>query len=106
MKHTTDTVSLAKQGKTTYTIVYDFSGDVLLDPAVRDLAATLEEITGAKFPVARKTMGNGIYIGVSAPGDKNVFASRERRIKSVAHSNLCSFARSCHNAGSASARNG
>ena len=39
MKHTTDTVTLAKQGRTTYTIVYDFSGDVLLDPAVRDLAA-------------------------------------------------------------------
>ena len=83
MKRTTDTVTLAKQGKTTYTIVYEFSGDVLLDPAVRDLAATLEEITGAKFPVAPKTTGNGIYIGVAAPGDQDKFASRERRIKSV-----------------------
>ena len=40
MKRTTDTVTLAKQGKTTYTIVYEFSGDLLLEPAVRDLAAT------------------------------------------------------------------
>ena len=83
MKHTTDTVTLAKNGKTDYTIVYKFSGDVLLDPAVRDLAATLAEITGAKFPVAPKTSGCGIYIGVAAPGDKDKFASRERRIKSV-----------------------
>ena len=86
MKHTTDTVTLAKQGRTTYTIVYDFSGDVLLDPAVRDLAATLEEITGAEFPVVPKTTGAGIYIGVAAPDDKKKsFASRERRIKSVGH---------------------
>ena len=58
MKRTTDTVTLAKQGKTTYTIIYDFSGDVLLDPAVRDLAATLKEITGAAFRIAAKTAGN------------------------------------------------
>ena len=83
MKHTTDTITLAKNGRTNYTIVYEFSGDVLLDPAVRDLAATLEEITGAKFPVAPKTSGCGIHVGVAAPGDKDAFASRERRIKSV-----------------------
>ena len=83
MTHKTDTLTLAKNGKTTYTIVYDFSGDVLLDPAVRDLAATLEEITGATFPIAPKASGNGIHIGVAAPGDKDAFASRERRIKSV-----------------------
>ena len=84
MKNTTNTIKLAKNSRTTYTIVYDFSGDVLLDPAVRDLAATLEEITGAKFPVTPKTTGDGIYIGVTAPGDKNKsFASRERRIKSA-----------------------
>ena len=41
-------VALAQGGKTNYTIVYKFSGDLLLDPAVRDLSATLEEITGAK----------------------------------------------------------
>ena len=83
MKHTTDTITLAKNGRTNCTIVYEFSGDVLLDPAVRDLAATLEEITGAKFPIAPKANGAGIYIGVAAPGDKDAFASRERRIKSV-----------------------
>ena len=83
MKKNTDTVTLAKNGKTDCTIVYEFSGDVLLDPAVRDLAATLEEITGAKFPVAPKTSGRGIYIGVTPPGEKPKFGSRERRIKSV-----------------------
>ena len=83
MKQTTDTVTLAKNGKTTYTIVYEFSGDVLLDPAVRDLSAALEEITGAKFPVAKTASGDRIFIGVAAPGDKDKFASRERRIKSV-----------------------
>ena len=83
MKHTTDTITLAKNGKTLYIIVYKFSGDVLLDPAVKDLAATLEEITGAKFPVAPKAKKHGIYIGVTPPGEKSKFASRERCIKSI-----------------------
>ena len=78
-----DKLTLAKNGRTAYTIVYKLSGDVLLDPAVRDLAATLEEITGAKFPVAAATRGHSIYIGITPPGEKPEFASRERRIKSV-----------------------
>ena len=76
-------VTLAKDGETDYTIVYKFSGDVLLDPAVRDLAATLKAITGAKFPIAEKADGPKIVIGVAAPGDETPCASRERRIKSV-----------------------
>ena len=79
-------VELAKDGKTKYTIVYDFSkGDVLVDPAVRDLAATLQEITGAEFPIKAQAAAEGpkIHIGVTPPGDKADFASRERRIKSV-----------------------
>ena len=76
-------VALAQNGKTNYTIVYKFSGDALLDPAVRDLAATLKAITGAEFPVAEKADGKRIFIGVTAPGDKTPCASRERRIKSV-----------------------
>ena len=42
---------------------------MLLDPAVRDLAATLKEITGAEFPVAEQSDGPKIFIGVTAPGD-------------------------------------
>ena len=76
-------IELAKDGATDYTIVYKFSGDVLLDPAVRDLAATLKSITGAKFPVAENADGPKIVIGVAAPGDNKPCASRERRIRSV-----------------------
>ena len=76
-------LTLAKNGETRYTIVYKFSGDVLLDPAVRDLAATLKTITGAEFAVAEKADGPKIVIGVAAPGDNTPCASRERRIKSV-----------------------
>ena len=74
---------LAQDGATDYTIVYKPSGDVLLDPAVRDLAATLKTITGAEFPVAEKADGPKIFIGVPAPGDNEPCASRERRIRSV-----------------------
>ena len=82
---TTETteVALAQNGKTDYTIVYKFSGDLLVDPAVRDLAATLKEITGAEFPIKEQADGAKIVIGVAAPGDKEPCASRERRIKSV-----------------------
>ena len=76
-------ITLAENGKTGFTIIYKFSGDLLLDPAVRDLAATLEEITGAKFPIAEKADGPKIFIGVTAPGDDAPIASRERRIRSV-----------------------
>ena len=76
-------VELAKDGRTAYTIVYKFSGDVLLDPAVRDLAATLREITGAEFRIAEQAEGDKIFIGVPAPGDDAPCASRERRVKSV-----------------------
>ena len=76
-------LQLAKDGETAYTIIYDFPGDVLLDPAVRDLAATLSEITGAEFKVAEKADGPKIFVGVTAPGDTAPFASRERRIRSV-----------------------
>ena len=75
---------LAKNGKTEYTIVYDFSRkDPLLDPVVRDLADTLKEITGAEFPVAPRADGPCIHIGKVPPGEKAEFAARERRIKSV-----------------------
>ena len=75
---------LAENGKTAYTIVYDFGNkDVLLDPVVRDLADTLKEITGAEFPVRSSADGPAIHIGVPAPGDTAEFAARERRIKSV-----------------------
>ena len=74
---------LAQDGATNYTIVYKFSGDVLLDPAVKDLAATLKTITGAKFPIAEQADGPKIFIGVPAPGDNEPVASRERRIRSV-----------------------
>ena len=74
---------LAKDGTTKYTIIYKYSGDVLLDPAVRDLAATLREITGAEFPVAEEAAGPKIFIGVAAPDDDTPCASRERRIRSV-----------------------
>ena len=77
-------LTLAENGKTTYTIVYDFSAkDALLDPVVTDLADTLKEITGAEFPVAPKTDGPGIYIGKVPPGDRADLAARERRIKTV-----------------------
>ena len=76
-------VELARAGKTDYTIIYEFTGDVLLDPAVKDLADTLKEITGAEFPVKTQAAGPKIYIGKRAPGDASDFQSRERRIKSV-----------------------
>ena len=76
-------IELANGGRTAYTIVYEFSGDELLDPAVKDLAATLKEITGAEFPIKAEASGPGIFIGKTAPGDKTDFRSRERRIKSV-----------------------
>ena len=79
-------VKLSEGGKTAYTIVYDFGADdVLVDPAVRDLAAVLAEITGAEFVVKPAAEGEGpkIVIGKAAPGDKEEFRSRERRIKSV-----------------------
>ena len=75
---------LARDGKTDHTIIYDFGNkDVLLDPAVRDLANTLKEITGAEFPIKTQADGPCIYIGRTAPGDTAEFQSRERRIKSV-----------------------
>ena len=75
---------LAENGRTEYTIVYDFDKkDVLLDPVVRDLADTLREITGAEFPVKPQTDGPAIYIGKIPAGDTPEFAARERRIKSV-----------------------
>ena len=75
---------LAENGKTEYTIVYDFGPkDVLLDPVVRDLADTLKEITGAEFPVLPRTDGPAIYVGAVPPGEKPEFAARERRIRSV-----------------------
>ena len=76
-------ITLAKDGKTEYTIIHEFKGDTLLDPSVRDLAATLQEITGAEFPVKSESDGPKIYIGKTAPGDDAPFQSRERRIKSV-----------------------
>ena len=76
-------IKLAEGGKTDYTIIYRKSGDVLLDPAVRDLADTLKEITGATFPVKTEAAGPKIFIGKRAPGDTAEFQSRERRIKSV-----------------------
>ena len=76
-------VRLANGGKTDYTIIYRKSGDVLLDPAVKDLADTLKEITGAEFPIKSEAAGPKIFIGRTAPGDKADFRSRERRIKSV-----------------------
>ena len=77
-------VKLAQEGKTVYTIVYDFGQpDPLLDLAVRDLAAALTEITGAEFPVRSAADGPKIVIGKPAPGDTAEFESRERRIKSV-----------------------
>ena len=78
-----DPLKLAEAGKSEYTIIYEFSGDVLLDPAVKDLADTLHEITGAEFPVRKDADGPKIYIGRRAPGDTDEFQSRERRIKSV-----------------------
>ena len=56
-------IALAKDGATNYTIVYKFTGDLLLDPAVRDLAATLKAITGAEFPIADQADGPKIFIG-------------------------------------------
>jgi hypothetical protein len=76
-------LTLAENGATKYTIIYKPSGDLLVDPAVKDLAATLREITGAKFEIAEKADGPKIFIGVTAPGDDAPIASRERRIKSV-----------------------
>ena len=76
-------LALAKDGKTEYTIIYEFKGDTLLDPSVRDLAATLKEITGAEFPVKAEAAGPKIYIGKTAPGDTAAFQSRERRIKNA-----------------------
>jgi len=84
LSHAAEPLVLAKDGKTEYTIVYDFGkGDALLDPVVRDLADTLKEITGAEFPVAPKTDGPGIYVGKMPPAEKADFAARERRIKTV-----------------------
>ena len=75
---------LAENGKTGYTIVYDFDRkDPLLDPVVRDLADTLREITGADFPVAPRAAGPAIRVGEAPPDDKAEFSARERRIKSV-----------------------
>ena len=76
-------LKLASGGRTDYTIVYKPSGDVLLDPAVKDLSATLREITGATFPVKEDADGPKIFIGKRAPGDDAEFKSRERRIRSV-----------------------
>ena len=77
-------LKLSEGGKTAYTIVYDFgANDVLVDPAVRDLAATLKEITGAEFAVKPAAEGPKIVIGKAALGDKAEFRSRERRIRSV-----------------------
>ena len=76
-------ITLAKDGKTEYTIIHEFKGDTLLDPSVRDLAATLKEITGAEFPVKADASGPKIFIGKTAPGDDTPIQSRERRIRSV-----------------------
>ena len=76
-------IELAKNGATEHTIIYKFSGDVLLDPAVKDLADTLKAITGAKFEIAEEADGPKIFIGVTPPGERPEFASRERCIKSV-----------------------
>ena len=77
-------VEIARAGKSSYTIIYDLSkGDLLLDPAVRDLAATLQEITGAEFPIKTQAEGSRIFIGVTPPGETAEFASRERRIRTV-----------------------
>ena len=71
-------LALAENGKTEYTIVYDFDKkDVLLDPVVRDLADTLHEITGAEFPVKPQTDGPAIHIGKVPAGDNAEFAARE-----------------------------
>ena len=79
-----ETITLAENGKTDYTIVYDLDAhDPLLDPVVRDLADTLKEITGAEFPIRPQADGPAIRIGKVPPGDKADFAARERRIKSV-----------------------
>ena len=75
---------LSHEGKTDYSIVYNMKvEDAVVNPAVKDLAHFLGEITGAEFPVVEKSEGPKIYIGVTAPGDTRAFQSRERRIRSV-----------------------
>ena len=74
---------LAEDGKTDCTIIYEKSGNKRLNAAVKDLARTLEEITGAPFPVKTEASGPKIFIGRPAPGDTRSLAPREVRVKSV-----------------------
>ena len=76
-------VRLAEGGKTKYTIVYEKSGNQRLDAAVKDLAGTLKEITGAEFPIKKEASGPKIFVGKKAPGDDKAMAIREVRVKSV-----------------------
>ena len=76
-------VRLAEGGKTDYTIVCKKSGDKRLAAAVKDLAVTLEKITGAKFPVKEAADGPKIVIAQLPSSDTKPLAEREVRAKSV-----------------------
>lgn len=76
-------IRLAEDGSTKYTIVCGKSGGKRLKAAVKDLAKTLKQMTGAEFPVKAEAAGPKIVIGQAAPGDGKPLAPREVRAKSV-----------------------
>ena len=76
-------VRLAEGGKTDYTIVCRKTDDKRLAAAVKDLARTLEKITGAKFPVKEAADGPKIVIAQVPSSDTKPLAGREVRAKSV-----------------------
>ena len=78
-------ITLAKDGKSPYTIAYDTDNqNPVFRAALKDLSNYLREITGANIPLAYQSGGPRIFVGKRAPGDDKPFTGvRERRIRSV-----------------------
>ena len=76
-------VRLAEGGKTDYTIVCKKSDDKRLGAAVKDLAKTLEKITGAKFPVKEAADGPKIVVAQVPASDTKPLAERAARVPLV-----------------------
>ena len=78
-------LTLAENGKSTYTIGYDAENkDPVFRAALKDLSGHLRQITGAYIPLAWQAGGPRIIVGKRAPGDEAPFTGvRERRIRSV-----------------------
>ena len=88
-----ESLHLASEGRTDYTIVTLGNPHPIESAAANDLAHYLKLITGAEFPVvsaaeARNPACKCLFIGQPAPGDGQPLAKWERRIKSDANGNV------------------